>query len=534
MKPSPQKVFDYIVIGAGSAGCAVAARLSEDPAVEVAIIESGGTDNGWKINIPVGVQNLIVKGEHSWGYQTEPQGNLDDRVIAVPRGKVLGGSSSINAMVYIRGNPHDYDHWVELGATGWGWKEVLPYFRRSEDQKRGADEYHGVGGPIGVSDRPNRYAICEDFVEAAKNMGFPWTPDFNGASQDGVGFYQYTVKHGLRSSSSRAYLRPARKRPNLTLITNAEVERLLVLGDRVTGVRVRAELEVVTLSAEKEVIVSAGTINSPKLLMLSGIGPARELEAHGIHVVSDLAQVGQNLKDHLFLRTMYRLNQPLSLNSVYHSIAGRVGAALEYATSRSGPLAYPISPVGLFARSSAATDRPDLQFYFSNYSYEQTTAVPHRFHGVSLAVSHLHPTSSGTIRLRSSDPASAPRIDPNFFATPEDRQAMKEGVRLMEALVEQPSIKRWITEELDNPSGSTDVSLLKYIRRKAVSVFHPVGTCRMGEDSEAVVDSKLRVLGVRGLRVIDASVMPSLISGNTNAASIMIGEKGADLIRANA
>lgn len=534
MNTAAQNVFDYIVIGAGSAGCAVAARLSEDPAVSVAIVESGGADKGWKINIPMGVQNLIIKGEHSWVYQTEPQVNLNGRLIAVPRGKVLGGSSSINAMVYIRGNPRDYDRWVELGASGWGWKDVLPYFRRSEDQQRGADEYHGVGGPVGVSDRPNRYAICDDFVEAAKSLGFPWTPDFNGASQDGVGFYQYTVKHGLRSTTSRAYLRPARKRPNLTVITNAEVERLLFLGDRVTGVSIRSGSELVALTAGKEVIVSAGTINTPKLLMLSGIGPASVLEAHGIQVVADRTQVGQNLKDHLFLRTMYRLNEPLSLNSVYHSIAGRIGAALEYATSRSGPLAYPISPVGLFGRTSAATDRPDLQLYFSNYSYEQTTAVPHRFHGVSLAVSHLHPTSTGTVSLRSSDPAAAPRIDPNFFATPEDQRAMKEGVRLMEALVEQPSVKRWITEELGDPSGSTDASLLAYIRRKAVSVFHPVGTCRMGEDQDAVVDSSLRVQGVRGLRVIDASVMPGLISGNTNAASIMIGEKGADLIKAKA
>jgi choline dehydrogenase len=533
MNSSVRKTFDYIVVGAGSAGCVVAARLSEDPSVTVAIIESGGRDKGWKINVPMGVQDLIVKGQHSWGYHAEPQSHLDGRTIAVPRGKVLGGSSSINAMVYIRGNPRDYDRWVDLGAEGWGWRDVLPYFRRSEDQQRGADEYHGVGGPVGVSDRPNRYPICDDFIEAAKNLGFPWTPDFNGASQDGVGFYQYTVKRGLRITTSRAYLHPAKKRRNLTVITHADVERLLFAGNRATGISVRIGQEVVSLVAEKEVIVSGGTINTPKLLMLSGIGPVSELERIGIPVVADNAQVGRNLKDHLFLRTMYRINEPMSLNSVYHSVAGRVGAALEYAMSRSGPLAYPISPVGIFGRSSAATDRPDLQFYFSNYSYEHATAVPHRFHGVSLAVSHLHPSSIGTVRLRSSDPADAPRIDPNFFATPEDRQAMKEGVRLMEALVDQPTFKRRVTAEIGEPSGSTDASLLAYIRRKAVSVFHPVGTCRMGEDQDAVVDSKLHVRGVRGLRVIDASVMPDLISGNTNAASIMIGEKGADLVREN-
>lgn len=526
-------MFDYIVVGAGSAGCAVAARLSEDPAVSVAIIEAGGRDSGWKINVPMGVQNMIIKGDYSWRYQTEPQNNLDGRTILVPRGKVLGGSSSINAMVYIRGNPRDYDRWVELGAAGWGWNDVLPYFRRAEDFQHGPDAYHGVGGPLGVSGSPSRYAICKDFIEAAQSLGIPWTPDFNGSTQDGVGFYQYTVKRGLRSSTSRAYLHPARKRRNLTVFTNAEVEKIVFSGERATGVRIRLGNEIVTLSAGREIVVSAGTINTPKLLMLSGIGPANELEANGIQVVANRAEVGQNLKDHLFVRTMYRINEPMSLNGVYHSIAGRVGAALKYATSRSGPLAYPISPVGLFGRSSAATDRPDLQFYFSNYSYDQGTAVPHRFHGVSLAVSHLHPTSRGTIRLRSSDPSQAPRIDPNFFATPEDQQAMKDGIRMMEALVEQPSIKRRIVKELDDPSGSTEASLLAYIRRKAVSVFHPVGTCRMGEDNDAVVDSNLRVQGVSGLRVIDASVMPDLISGNTNAASIMIGERGADLIKAH-
>ena len=534
MNQLSRKAFDYIVVGAGSAGCAVAARLSEDPAVNVAVVEAGGSDWSWKINVPMGVQNLIIKGEHSWAYSSVPQRHLNDRVISFPRGKVLGGSSSINAMLYIRGNREDYDRWARNGASGWGWEDVLPYFRRSENQQRGADEFHGVGGPVGVSDRPNRYEICDDFIAAAQGLGFGLTPDFNGATQDGAGFYQYTVTRGLRSSTARAYLHPARSRSNLTVIKDAEVERLLFSGDRVTGLRARSGRELVTLTADKEVIVSGGVINTPKILMLSGIGDATELERHRIKPVADNRQVGKNLQDHLFLRAMYKINRPMSLNGLYHSILGKLGAALEYAASRSGPLAYPISPAGLFTRSAAAEECPDLQFYFTNYTYDHLTAIPHKFHGVSLAVSHLHPTSTGSVSLRSASPNAPPLIDPNFFATEKDRQAMMEGVRLMEALIAQPSIKRRIVEQLDDGPGTTAESMMAYIRRKAVSVFHPVGTCRMGDDLDSVVDSQLRVRGVEGLRVVDASVMPDLISGNTNATAIMIGEKGADLIKQSA
>jgi choline dehydrogenase len=523
--------FDYVVVGGGSSGAVVAARLSEDPEVTVALVESGAADRHWKIHVPMGVQHVTTDERFCWLYETVPQAHLDRRAIPSPRGHVLGGSSSVNAMVYIRGNSLDYDDWSRQGAHGWSWQETLPYFKRSEDQQRGADYYHGVGGPLGVTDSPSRYPICEHFVEAALNMGHVFNEDFNGAAQDGVGYYQYNVRNGLRSSTARAFLRPARRRGNLHVFTNASVRRIRFLGDRASGVEVGTSDGIVTLNAAQEIILSAGAINSPQILMLSGIGPIADLERLGIAVIAPGEEVGRNLQDHLVVRTSHRLNAALSVNPLYHSWAGKSAAVWEYMSRRAGPIAYPISPVGLFSSSTAATDRPDLQFFFGNYSFDPDTSTPHRFDGVSLAVSHLHPSSRGEVSLVSTDISTAPLINPRYLTTLEDRKAMMEGVRQLEGLMGNEAMKRWVVQELGEPSGTTDETLLSYIRRKAISIYHPVGTCRMGADQRSVVDPQLRVRGVRNLRVADASIMPKLVSGNTNAAAVMIGEKAADLIK---
>lgn len=523
--------FDYIVVGAGSSGSVVAARLSEDPDVSVALIESGPTDKHWRIRIPMGVQHVTTDERFCFQYETVPQPHLHDRLIPSPRGHVLGGSSSVNAMVYIRGNALDYDDWSRAGAQGWSWAETLPYFRRSEHQQRGEDEYHGVGGPMGVSDCPNKYEICEHFMEAATNVGHALNSDFNGSMQDGVGYYQYTVKNGIRSSSARAFLQPARGRRNLTVITSASVKRIRLVGDKAAGVEIGLDGEIHFLQAAQEVILCAGAINTPQILMLSGIGPVSELERFGIGIVAPAQEVGQNLQDHLVVRTTHLLNDRLSVNHLYHSWTGRAKALWQYVSDRSGPIAFPISPVGLFSRSSAATDRPDLQFFFGNYSFDPATATPHRFDGLSLAVSHLHPTSRGHVKLASADISTAPLIDPLYLSTAEDRNAMREGLLQLHDLMSDKAMKRWIVQEIDAPARDSEKALTEYIRRKAISIYHPVGTCRMGSDLQSVVDPQLRVRGVRNLRVADASIMPSLISGNTNAAATMIGEKAADLVR---
>jgi choline dehydrogenase len=523
-------VYDYIIVGAGSAGCVLANRLSEDPGTSVLLLEAGPTDWHPFVHMPAGLAKLVGDKGVNWDYSTEPEAQLEGRRLWWPRGKVLGGSSSINAMCYIRGHRLDYDEWDELGATGWTWDNVLPYFRRSEGNSRGQSRLHNDKGPLGVSDPRHTNPLSAVFVEAAGQAGHELTDDFNGDYQDGFGWYQTTTRNGARSSAAEAYLKPVRKRRNLKVITGALAARVLFEGERASGVEYRLRGKTLKAQARREVLLCGGALNSPQLLMLSGIGPAEELRAHGIEVRVDAPGVGANLQDHLDVCTMQRCTQKITYDKT-----NDVAVALQYYLFKSGPGTSNIAEAGGFVRSKFAQDaRPDVQFHFVPAQLDDHGRHQLPGYGYTVHACYLRPRSRGRLRLASADPADKIRIEANYLADADghDRRMMLECVRLSREIFAQPAFAPYRGEELFPGDAVRDeAGLMDFIEHKAESIYHPVGTCRMGSDAEAVVDPQLRVRGVKGLRVVDASVMPKLIGGNTNAPTMMIAERAADLIR---
>ncbi|HZS85662.1 MAG TPA: choline dehydrogenase [Stellaceae bacterium] len=535
-KAGPEEIeADYVIIGAGSAGCVLANRLSEDPTCRVVVIEAGGKDRSIWIHIPIGYGKTITDRRVNWCYETEPDEGVAGRRIFWPRGKVLGGSSSINGLVYIRGQAEDYDHWRQLGNPGWSFADVLPYFKKSEHQMRGADALHGVGGPLCVSNLGERHPLCEAFIEEAVALGIPRNEDFNGPSQEGVGYYQLTTRNGRRCSTAIAFLRPAMRRGNLRVLTHALAERILFEGRRAVGVSVRRGGETLRLRARREVILAAGAINSPQTLLLSGIGPAEELARHGILVIHELPGVGRNLQDHFQTRISHKCRLPITVNDIMANPLKKLGVGLQYVCFRKGPLTISAGQVGLFTRTRKELASPDIQYHFIVFSADRPTEGLHKFSGFTTNVCQLRPESRGTITLKSADPATPPAIRANYLAAELDRQTLVAGLKLGRRICSGPKMQHFILSEyLPGEGVQTDDEWLDYARRYGGSIFHPAGTCKMGNDAMAVVDPQLRVRGVEGLRVADASIMPTVVSGNTNAACIMIGEKAADLIREGA
>jgi len=521
---------DFIVIGAGSAGCTVAARLSEDPATRVLLIEAGGDDKNRWIHIPLGFGKTFADPSVNWCYETEPDPGANNRRVFWPRGKVLGGSSSINGMVYIRGQAEDFDHWRQLGNTGWSFDDVLPYFRRSERQARGADDFHGGDGPLSVSD-VEQHPICEAFIQSAMELGFPRNDDFNGARQDGVGYHQTTTRKGRRCSTAVGYLRPAMQRSNLRVITSALSESIIVDGQRATGVTYRQGGETHTARARREVILCGGAINSPQLLMLSGIGPAAHLNSLGIPVVRDLPGVGQSLQDHYSAPIKLKCQFPVTVNDVMLSTAKKLKVGLQYYMFHTGPLAMISSPAALFARTRPELASPDIKCSISPFSADRPQDGLHKWSGFTMIAYQLRPESRGEIKLKTTNPADPPAMIPNYLSNPVDQQTIVDGLKLCRQILAHPHLRRFIASEFQpGPAVSSDIQLLDYARQRGGTVFHPTSTCKMGVDPMAVVDPELRVSGIDGLRVADASVMPTVVSGNTNAATIMIGEKLADMV----
>ena len=529
--PQDQIETDFIVVGAGSAGCAVAARLSEDPATRVLLLEAGGEDRNRWIHIPLGFGKTFADPSVNWCYETEPDPGAADRRVFWPRGKVLGGSSSINGMVYIRGQAEDFDHWRQLGNTGWSFDDVLPYFRRSEHQTRGADRFHGTDGPLCVSDVA-QHPICEAFIAATTQLGFPRNDDFNGASQDGVGYHQTTTRNGKRCSTAVGYLRPAMQRPNLNIVTGALTEKILLENRRAVGVAFRRDGQLCTARAACEVILCGGAVNSPQLLMLSGIGPKDHLAGFGIPVVHDLPGVGQSLQDHYSAPIKLRCKLPITVNDVMLSNARKLKAGLEYYMFHRGPLSMISSPAALFARTRPELASPDVKISISPFSAERPQDGLHRFSGFTSIAYQLRPESRGEIKLKSPDPSNAPAVYPNYLATESDQRTIVAGLKLIRQILATPQMQALIVAEFQpGPAVESDAELLDYARNRGGTVYHPTSTCKMGTDPMAVVDAELRVHGIEGLRVADASVMPTVVSGNTNAATIMIGEKVADMVR---
>ncbi len=528
---APVTAFDYVIVGAGPAGCVLANRLSEDPAVSVVLIEAGGRDTHPLFHMPAGFAKM-TKGIASWGWSTVPQKHLGGRVLRFTQAKVLGGGSSINAQIYTRGNAKDYDSWVsEAGCEGWGYADVLPYFRRAEDNQRFADEFHGTGGPIGVSVPINPLPISEAFLRAAQEYGIPYNPDFNGAKQDGIGHYQVTVRNARRSSAAVAYLRPAKNRRNLTVMPVSAVTRIVVEHGRATGVEIAGATGPTRIHAGREVLLSSGAIGSPRLLQLSGIGPADHLREVGVGVAHDLPGVGSNLQDHLDLYVICECTGDHTYDGVAR-LDRTIWAGMQYLAFRKGPVASTLFETGGFWYADKAASSPDIQFHLGLGSGIEAGVARLKNAGVTLNTAFLRPRSRGSVRLASADPAAAPLIDPNYWADPYDRAVALDGLRMGREIMHQKALEPFIlAERLPGPDVKSEEDLAAFAHATCKTDHHPVGTCKMGTDAMAVVTPDLKVRGIEGLRVCDSSVMPLLVSSNTNAPTIMIGEKGADLVR---
>ena len=526
--------YDYIVVGAGSAGCVLANRLSADPANRVLVLEAGGKDDWIWFHVPVGYLFAIGNPRSDWMFETEAEPGLNGRALKYPRGKVVGGSSAINAMISMRGQAADYDHWRQLGLAGWGWDDVRPVFRRLDNHFLGESDHHGTGGEWRVEAPRVRWAVLDAIANAANEMGIPSTPDFNTGDNTGVGPFHVNQRRGLRWSAAKAFLAPAMKRPNLRLETGVTVERVLFEGRRAVGVRFRRRGEVTEVRARGEVILSAGSIGSTQILQLSGVGPGELLQLHGVPVVLEKPGVGRNLQDHLQQRAIYKVTGVPTLNAIYGSLLQRGLMGLEYALFRTGPLTMAPSQLGIFTTSSPEHERPNIQFHVQPLSLDRFGEPLHSFPAVTVAACNLRPTSRGEVRLRSADPAASPVIAPNYLATEADRRVAADAIRVTRRLMRQPALSAYRPEEhLPGASvGDDDASLAKAAGDIGTTIFHPVGTAKMGlpSDPTAVVDARLRVMGLEGLRVIDASVMPTITSGNTNTPTVMIGERGAGFV----
>jgi len=526
--------FDYIVIGAGSAGCVVANRLSADARSRVLVLEAGGRDNWIWFHIPVGYLFAIGNPRSDWMFETEKEPGLNGRSLKYPRGKVIGGCSAINAMISMRGQAQDYDHWRQLGLPGWGWDDVRTAFKRLDNHFLGDTEHHGAGGEWRVEEPRVRWAVLDAVAQAAIEMGIPRTPDFNTGDNTGVGYFHVNQKRGVRWSAARAFLKPVLGRPNLRLETGVLVEQLVFEGKRAVGVRFRQNGRLVEARAKGEIILSAGAVGSPQILQLSGVGPADRLAELGIPLVCDKPGVGNNLQDHLQQRAIYKVHGVKTLNETYHSLIGRGLMGAEYALFQTGPLTMAPSQLGIFTTSSPEHERPNIQFHVQPLSLDKFGDPLHRFPAVTVSACNLRPTSRGTVRLRSRDPSAKPVIAPNYLATYEDRRVAADAIRVTRRLMHQPALQGFRPEEfLPGPSvGDDDAALAKAAGDIGTTIFHPVGTAKMGiaSDPMAVVDARLRVTGLEGLRVIDASVMPTITSGNTNTPTIMIAEKAAAMV----
>jgi choline dehydrogenase len=535
MAPAPFGTFDHVIVGAGSAGCVLANRLSADPGTTVLLLEAGGEDDYFWIKIPVGYLFTINNPRTDWCYRTDPEPGLNGRAINYARGKVLGGCSSINAMLYLRGQQRDYDEWARLtGDPGWSWGGVLPVFKRSENSHRGADAFHGAGGEWRVERQRLSWEILDAFREAMVQAGIPRTDDFNRGDNHGAGFFEVNQRRGVRWSASKGFLEPAMHRPNLTVVTDALVERVRFDGRRATGIELVRGGETELAAARVETILAAGAIGSPQILQLSGVGAGALLQQHGIAVAHDLPGVGENLQDHLQLRTAFKVRNAVTLNQRANSLWGKAMMGLEYALFRTGPLTMAPSQLGGFARSGPAHATPNVEFHVQPLSLDKFGDPLHPFPAFTASVCNLRPTSRGYVRIRSADPRAHPAIMPNYLSTPEDRRVAAESLRLARKVAAQPALAKYQPAEFKpGIEFQSDDELARAAGDVGTTIFHPVGTCKMGVDSDrsAVVDSRLRVLGLERLRVVDASIMPTITSGNTNSPTVMIAERGADIIR---